>query len=895
MNAALAQPRSIASIAIRAAGLMAALLAFATAAAAEPLFSFDTTPGKLPKTVVPSHYAIELAPDLQALTLAGSEVVDIDVREPLWRVELSAVDVAIDEASIDDGAQRADVSLDPRTEIATLAFANALTPGAHRLRLKFRAKINRFGRGLFFVDYPTANGVKRMISTQLEPADARRIFPCWDEPAFKATFQLTVTLPQQFLAVSNMPVAKQEPAADGRKRIAFATTPKMSSYLFVLTAGDLERITADADGVTVGVVTTRGKAEQGRFALENATKLLTFYNDYFGQKYPLPKLDLIAVPGGFGGAMENWGGITFFESRLLFDPLTNSDAVRRGIFSVMAHEMAHQWFGDLVTTGWWNNLWLNEGFASWMQEKAAEHFYPQWKTWLNGYGQKQFAMALDARRTSHPIQQTVADQSEAMTAFDAITYNKGQAFIRMLENYLGPDAFRDGIRRYMAAHAYSNATTADLWQALEQAAGKPVAPIAASFTEQEGVPLVLAETICDGATQRLTLKQDRFAIVPASANATVPPRHWLIPVEIGAPGASAPSTALVLDGSAGIPAGACGDAVKVNFGDIGYYRVEYGPNSGAALLKSLAKLAPEDRVNVLADNWALMLAGRTDAASYLGLIASLDVNDHRAVWDQVISAFAALDRFSRNRAERPALEAFMRARLRPVFDRVGWDGSGSGDDDTTLLRGSLIRALGDFGDADIVAEAKRRFDAFLKEPKSLSPALLDSVAHVVGISANRDTYDALLALARRSTAANERVRYYDAAASARDASLAGETLALTLTNELPSTLVGGLINQVGLSGWQPQLAWDFIQKNLGALTARQGPDFPDEFIPNFFMTNFYDEAHAAELRQFAPAQATTGGRVMTARALESIAISADVEARVLPAVDRWVSAHSARH
>jgi aminopeptidase N len=350
----------------------------------------------------------------------------------------------------------------------------------------------------------------------------------------------------------------------------------------------------------------------------------------------------------------------------------------------------------------------------------------------------------------------------------------------------------------------------------------------------------------------------------------------------------------MLDGSAEMPAGSCGDAVKVNFGDIGYYRVEYGPNSSAALLKSLSKLAPEDRVNVLADNWALMLAGRTDAASYFGLVEALDLKDHRAVWDQVISAFTTLDRFSRDRAERPALEAYMRARLRPVFDRVGWDGSGSGDDDDTLLRAALIRALGDFGDADVAAEAKRRFDAFLKEPKSLSPALLDSVAHVVGISANRDTYEALLTLARKSTAANERVRYYDAAASARDGSLASETLALTLTNELPSTLVGGMINQVALSGWQPQVAWDFIQKNLGALTARQGPDFPDEFIPNF-MTNFYDEAHAAELRQFAPAQATTGGRVMTARALESIAISADVEARVLPAVGRWVSEHPARH
>ena len=532
-----------------AAVLAATILALSLSVSvlAEPGFSFDTTPGKLPKTVIPVHYAIELTPDLKSLGIAGVEVVDIEVREPTARLVLNAINTTFGAATIDDDAQRADVALDAAAETATLTFAHALTAGAHRLRIGFTARINTFGRGLFFVDYPTDNGMKRMLSSQLEPADARRIFPCWDEPAFKATFALTVTVPRTFLAVGNMPVAREEPVAPDLKQVAFAPTPKMSSYLFVLAAGELERLTAEADGVTVGVVTTAGKREQGRFALDNAVKLLDYYNDYFGVKYPLPKLDLIAVPGGFGGAMENWGGITFFESRLLFDPATNADTARRGIFSILAHEMAHQWFGDLVTMGWWDNLWLNEGFASWMQVKAAEHFYPQWQTWLNGYGQKQFAMALDARRTSHPIQQPVADHSEAMAAFDGITYNKGQALIRMLENYLGEQAFRDGIRKYMAAHAYGNTTTADLWQALESAAGKPVTGIAASFTEQDGVPLIVAETSCSGDTQRMALRQDRFVIAPSRGEATVwAPRTWHIPIVVGPLNATRPSEILLL-------------------------------------------------------------------------------------------------------------------------------------------------------------------------------------------------------------------------------------------------------------------------------------------------------------------------------------------------------------
>ena len=855
-------------------------------AAAEQVFSFDAAPGKLPKTVIPVHYAIELTPDLESLALAGVEVIDIEVREPTARLVLNAVNTTFASATVDDDAQRADITLDAAAETATLAFPQPLAAGAHRLRIGFTARINKFGRGLFSVDYPTANGMKRMLSSQLEPADARRIFPCWDEPAFKATFALEVTVPQNFLAVGNMPIVREEPVAPNLKRVAFAATPKMSSYLFVLTTGELERLTADADGVTVGVVTTAGKSGQGRFALDNAVQLLSWFNDYFGVKYPLPKLDLIAVPGGFGGAMENWGGITFFESRLLFDPSTNPDTARRGIFSVLAHEMAHQWFGDLVTMGWWDNLWLNEGFASWMQEKAASHFYPQWKTWLNGYGQKQYAMALDARRTSHPIQQPVADQSEATTAFDGITYNKGQALIRMLENYLGEAAFRDGIRRYMAAHAYGNTTTTDLWQALESAAGKKVTGIAASYTEQDGVPLISAETSCSGDDQRMTLRQDRFVIAPAGAPA-LPPRSWQVPIAAGPLTSTRPADVLLLDGSAEIAAGSCGEAVKVNLGDIGYYRVEYGPISRGALVKSLALMAPEDRVNFLADSWALVQAGRAAPPSYLALIEALGVDDHRAVWDQAIGSLTRLDRLALGRSERPALQHFARARLRPVFDQLGWDGGGSGDDDNTLLRSSLISALGEFGDGDVLAEAKRRFAGFVQDPPSLPNALRDAITHLVGIGADRASYDTLLALARKTTATNERLRYYYAAASARDPALARATLALTLTDELPNAIVGGVINAVASSGEQPDLAWDFVKANFDTLAAKLGPSFRDQFVANF-MTNFSDEPHAAELAHFAPAQATSGGRVMTARALETIAISADLKTRALPAIEAWI-------
>jgi aminopeptidase N len=869
------------------AAVLAATLVLALSisghAVAEPVYSFATTPGKLPKSVIPLHYTIDLTPDLERLTLAGVEVVDVEVREPTARLTLNAVGMTLDTAAID--GQRAEVTLDTASETATLSFPQALAVGEHLLRIGFTARINSFARGLFFVDYPTDKGVKRMLSSQLEPADARRIFPCWDEPAFKATFALSVTVPRSFLAVSNMPVAREQ-LGQKLKVVTFAPTPKMSSYLFVLSTGELERITAKADRTTVGVVTTAGKSEHGRFALDNAVKLLAYYNDYFGMPYPLPKLDLIALPGGFGGAMENWGGITFFESRLLFDPATDAETVKRGIFSILAHEMAHQWFGDLVTMGWWDNLWLNEGFASWMQVKAAEHFYPQWQTWLNSNGAKQYAMALDARRTSHPIQQPVADQSEALVAFDGITYSKGQALIRMLESYLGDQAFRDGIRRYMAAHGFGNTTTADLWQALESAAGKPVTGIAASFTEQDGVPLVVTETSCSGDSQRMTLRQDRFVIAPAQSSIVWPHRSWQIPIAVGPLSTTPPANILLSESATEIAAGSCGEAIKVNRGDVGYFRVEYDSKNLAALVKSLALMAPEDRVGFVADSWALVQAGRTEPPSYLELIEAIGDDDRRAVWDQVIGALTRLDRLALGRPEREALQGYARARLRPVFDRLGWDAK-TADDDDALLRASLIRTLGEFGDADILAEGKRRFQGFLQNPPSLPNALRDPVTHLAGIGADRATYDALLALARKTTVTSERVRYYYAAAGARDPNLARATLALTLTDELPNTIVAGIINEVAASGEQPDLAWDFVQKNFDALAVGQGPSFRDFFVADF-MTNFSDDAHAEELKRFAPAQATTGGRVTTARALETIAIAADLKTRVLPAIAVWI-------
>jgi aminopeptidase N len=350
----------------------------------EKPFDFATTPGKLPKQVVPSEYAIRIEPNIDKLTFTGSDTVKLDVRAPVRELVLNALEIQIATASIDGkSVPQSAVKLDEKNELLTISLGSELKPGKHELALSFSGKINQQGRGLYYMPYQEeGTGAKKIaLGTQFEATDARRFFPCWDEPSFRARFQLTVTLPENWLAVSNMPV-ESEKKVEGGKEVRFGMTPSMASYLNVFVAGELDLIETKAAGTQIRVIATKGKAEAGRYALQSTAQILEYYNDYFGVPYPLPKLDQIAIPGGFGGAMENWGGITYFESVLLFDPAKSSARTRQSIYEVIAHEVAHQWFGDLVTMAWWDNLWLNEGFASWMGSKCTARFNPQWEVWL---------------------------------------------------------------------------------------------------------------------------------------------------------------------------------------------------------------------------------------------------------------------------------------------------------------------------------------------------------------------------------------------------------------------------------------------------------------------------------------------------------------------------------
>src|SRR5467141_1510551 len=770
---------------------LVALFALPLTMNGEKPYSFANTPGKLPKQVVPLEYSIQIVPDVSKFTFSGSETVKLKASAPVHELVLNSLELEIAKASI-DGTQLspAAIKLDPNNELLTIALPNELASGEHSLALEFSGTITPKGRGFYYMPYQEqGTGAKKIaLSTQFEPSDARRFFPSWDEPSFRARFQLTAVVPENCLAVSNMPI-ESEHKIDIGKEVRFQPTPPMSSYLNVFVAGEFDAIETKVGGTQIRVIATKGKAEWGRYALESTAQILQYYNDYFGVRYPLPKLDQIAIPGGFGGAMENWGGITYYESALLFDPKKSSAATRQRIYEVIAHETAHMWFGDLVTMAWWDNLWLNEGFASWMGSKCSAHFNPDWEVWLARNIQrdptrrtgiaKEVAMEGDARSTTHAIQQPVANESDANSAFDDITYRKGQSFLRMLESFLSEDVFRDGVRRYIAAHQYSNSTTADLWNALSDASGKPVGEIAAAWTEQPGFPVVMMKR--DG--EKVSLSQERFTINFPNA----PALQWKIPLTWFVVSENKIESRLMNDKIANLPAIAADRVIKLNANGAGNYRVQYDDSSWNALLGALAKLNLEDRVNLLSDAWALVQANHADVSLYLELIGKLPRGHELAERDQIVNAFDYINRLLIGEPAREKFQAYACSTLRPTFNELGWEPKKNESPRDSLLRASLIVALGDLNDQEVIDGCKQRFEKFVADPPSLAPDLRASIFLVVGQNADDPTWNKLHELGLKTTSIEEKQNYFDALTAARDPKLAGKALRISLSDELPTS------------------------------------------------------------------------------------------------------------
>jgi aminopeptidase N len=838
----------------------------------------------LPSEVTPDHYDIAIVPDAAALTFKGRVRIDLTVHQATDRIVLNDADIVIDRAGLSGEAAAPAIAYDAKVETATFGFGHPLAPGHYSLSLDYHGRIYQQASGMFALDYKTAGGPKRALFTQFENSDARRFVPCWDEPGRKATFTLTVTTPADEMAVSNMPAAQTTPAGGGLQTVRFAQTPKMSSYLLFFGVGDFERVHRDVGGVDVGVIVKRGDAASAGYALDAASHILPYYNDYFGKPYPLPKLDLIAGPGDsqFFGAMENWGAIFYFERDLLVDPRIATQADRQQVYIVIAHEMAHQWFGDLVTMAWWDDLWLNEGFASWMENKATDHFHPEWKVWLQELNDKEAAMQTDARDGSHPIITPIDDVLQAGGAFDDITYQKGSAVIRMLEAYVGEDNFRAGVRRYIVDHAYGNTVTDDLWREIDPVSpGRPITQIAHDFTLQAGVPLITeGPAACEGGHTPLRLEQGRFGTDAASRA----PRTWHVPVTAAIVGGASGQGGAAAPAGGRIDLAGCGPTV-LNAGQTGYFRSLYSPSSMAALTARFGALAPDDQLGLMNDTLALASVGDEPMADFLNLTPRLDAATDPIVWDHLAASLSRLDRLYDGLPGRARFRAYVRGLLAPALARIGWDKQAGESDNIALMRAEVLATLGQVGDPAVVAEARRRFAAFRADPSSLPAATRRTVLAIVAENAGPADWDQLHALAKGARTELERGEFYGLLGLAEDPALAQRTLDLSLSGEPLATTGPEMISAV--ARLHPALALTFASAHWTQIAALLEPDSRPAFAPRLASAG-HDKALVPQLNAFADQHIPANARQDLQKAVARILYLASIRDERLPQVDRWL-------
>ncbi len=789
--------------------------------AAQPQAPHDTVdptlPTQLPRTAIPHHYAITVTPNAEKLTFDATVGIDLEVIKPTNQLTLNAAEMTISSARLTStkggAALPGQVSLDPKAETATITFPRTLPVGSYHLSLVYSGKIHTQANGLFALDYKNKEGKDaRSLFTQFEAADARRFVPSWDEPDYKATWDLTARVPANTMAVGNMPAASSKPLPGGLKEVTFQTTPIMSSYLLFFADGDFDRITKPVGDKEVGVVMSRGNGPKGQLALESEAEILPYYNQYFGTPYPLPKLDNVAGPGQsqFFGAMENWGAIFTFERILLNDPAITSEAERQAIFGVEAHEMAHQWSGDLVTMAWWDDLWLNEGFASWMATKATEHFHPDWGADIDRVGVREGAMEQDSFKSTHPIVQQVRTVEQANQAFDSITYSKGESVLAMLETFATPEVWQRGIQDYIRRHAYQNTRTQDLWNSMERVGATGLSTIAHDFTAQPGIPLIeVGPSQCVGGNTVATVTQSQFSD-DQKAEAAAHPLSWHVPVNATAGG---PVTRIVTNGrTSQISAPGCGPLL-INAGQSGYFRTLYRPEQLRALQGAFGSLGTVDQFGLMSDQLALSTAGYQPMAGGLDFLGEVPGNANAKLVQAAVRDWSGLyDDLEGNAAAQAAIAARVSRIYGPRLQQLGFTPRQGEPATDALLRTSLISTLGKFRDPAVVAEANRLFAAWQTNSNAIPGPVKQAWLSVIARNANQATWEAIHAKAQAATGSVEKTSLYELLGIPRDPALAQRALDLALTDEPGKTTSAGIITSV--SGLHSRMAIDFVLAHL---------------------------------------------------------------------------------
>jgi len=776
-------------------------------------------PYRLPRHIIPHRYELRLEPDLDQATFAGRETVVLTITQTTGSIVLNAVDLAISSAILEGASstrQNATIELHDSTERCQLTFSQPILPGEWKLHLTFQGKLNDQLRGFYRSTYKDPAGVThRMAATQFEATDARRAFPCWDEPDFKAVFATTLVIAPRLTAVSNTAVASESIEA-GKKVLRFADSIKMSTYLVAFIVGKIEATQPIFVGKTpLRLWTVPGKQPLTSFGYEIAVASLKFFEDYYDIPYPGDKLDLLAIPDFASGAMENLGAITFRETALLVDRQSATHGELERVADVVAHENAHMWFGDLVTMSWWNGLWLNEAFATFMEMLAVDAWKPQWKRW-DAFGiARAAALAVDGLHSTRPIEYPVQAPKDAEAMFDVLTYEKGAAVLRMLEQHIGPIVFRDGVRDYLRAHAYGNADTNDLWVSLGKIAKQPVPALMDSWIFQPGFPLITAE-LRKGV--ELVLTQQRFTYLSPSSLTPhpSPPVIWQLPLQMLVTGGGKASTSrmLLTEKETTISLPQDWDSVLLNEGGHGFYRVRYGQELMERLLKSgLEQLAVTERFNLINDAWATTIAGLMPLTDYLDLTARFTTEQDKNVWAVILDSFSFLNRIV-TVEDRPLLEAFIRSRLNPAVTSLGWVPQSGESEGTKQLRGDLIGAQGKLGnDPALQQRAAELYGAYRLNATSIDPNVVPSIIAILAHTGDATRYDEFYDRFRTAMTPQEERRYLFSLAAFQPKALAEGTLARSISGEIRTQDAPFLVSAVMSNVYNRELAWEFVKTN----------------------------------------------------------------------------------
>ncbi len=809
-----------------------------------PIDSSGADAYRLPRTVVPTRYHLVIEPDLAAFTFAGSSATTIDVLEATDTVVLNAIELAISTASVvgpDGTTVTTDrIDLDEQTERAALHFSSRLAPGQYVLHTTFTGILNDQLHGFYRSTFTDTDGVDQVIATtQFEATDARRAFPCWDEPDFKAVFAITLVVDADLTAVSNAAEISRTPLAtetdNAQHEVRFADTMVMSTYLVAFIVGPLD-ITdpVDVDGTPLRIVFPRGKGHLTDFALDVGAFCLRFFTDYFGVPYPGDKVDLVAVPDFAFGAMENLGCITFREALVLVDPAEVTQPELQRVTDVIAHELAHMWFGDLVTMKWWNGIWLNEAFATFMEMLATDAFRPEWDRWTDFGLSRTMAFDTDALDTTRPIEFDVVSPTEAEGMFDVLTYEKGAAVVRMLEQYLGANPFRQGIRHYIQTHAYGNTETTDLWDAIESVTDEPVRAIMDSWIFQGGYPLVTVDLVNDG--EILRFGHERFSYAgdlgegDPAAISVLDHQRWQIPLIFSQSANDIVTFEKLLLDENGLDVAMVEpvDWVLANTEATGFYRVAYAPGLRAALVaKAQTELSPIERYGLVDDAWSAVLADRMTTIDFLAMIQAFGDETDLSVWQRIVGTLGSLDRLVDGDA-RSALQSHIDALVRPALTALGVDPTPDDTDRDRELRGLLIEALGVLADDDATQVQARavlsRADDSGAEP--VDPSVLAAAITIVASTGDASDFDVFLDRMKRATTPQEELRYLYALCNFSDAELFGRLLEMTLTDDIRTQNAPYVLARAMGNREQGADAWAFARDHWDDVNER----FPSNSI-----------------------------------------------------------------